>query len=169
MSERARQRALVARRVGRWREAGYDIAPRIHALSVHRIVGQGALRGGVLPANRLRDGNGIVRPARCLRQCSGRPRHNGRQIRCLQAEPPGHSVHSASSPLVVSGSSSMGLGPARRMAVHPASRSLTSSLRELMRAKLETRIDAATAAFERETRAGHCGAGNQSSSALPTI
>jgi hypothetical protein len=76
---RSWQPALVARRVGRWRETGYDIASGIHALSVHRVVGQRVLRGGVSPADRRYGGGAIVNFACCSGGRDGLPRHDHAQ------------------------------------------------------------------------------------------
>ena len=98
MGERPRQRALIARRIGRRGEAGDPIAPRIHALAVHRVVWQRPYRGGVLPADRRRDGSGVIRPAGRLRQRDG-----GRGKRCPNDSEAGrprdscHEFHAANS------------------------------------------------------------------------
>src|SRR5689334_6181633 len=48
----SRQFALIARRIGRGGESGDDVASGVHALSVHRVVRQRVLRGGVPPTDR---------------------------------------------------------------------------------------------------------------------
>jgi hypothetical protein len=53
MSRRAWQLALVTRGIGRRQVPRYSVAPRIHALSVHRVVRHRPLGGGVLPTDRL--------------------------------------------------------------------------------------------------------------------
>ena len=60
MSRGTRQLALITTGIGRWRETRHPIAPRIHALRVHRVVWHSLLRSRVLPADRLRQGCTIV-------------------------------------------------------------------------------------------------------------
>jgi hypothetical protein len=63
MKRRTRQLALITRGIGRRRETRHSVAPRIHALRVHRVVWHSPLRGGVLPADRLSQGYIIVTDA----------------------------------------------------------------------------------------------------------
>ena len=60
MSRGARQLPLITRGIGRRRETRHSVAPRIHALSVHRVVRQPVLRSGVLPADLLHNGRVVV-------------------------------------------------------------------------------------------------------------
>jgi len=60
MSRRTRQFALITRGIGRRRETRHSVAPRIHALSVHRVARHPRLRGRVLSADRLYYGCGVV-------------------------------------------------------------------------------------------------------------
>ena len=59
-SRGARQLPLITRGIGRRRETRHSVAPRIHALSVHRVVRQPVLRSGVLPADLLHNGRVVV-------------------------------------------------------------------------------------------------------------
>ena len=63
MSRRPRQFALIAGRIGRRRETRHSVAPRKHALSIHRLIRHRSLRGGVLSAYRLGHGCSIVTDA----------------------------------------------------------------------------------------------------------
>jgi hypothetical protein len=60
VSRGTRQLALITRGIGRPRATGHSVAPRIHALRVHRVVWHSPLRGGVLLADRLIHGCTIV-------------------------------------------------------------------------------------------------------------
>ena len=59
-SRGARQLPLITRGIGRRRETRHSVAPRIHALSVHRVDRHPRLRGRVLSADRLYHGCGVV-------------------------------------------------------------------------------------------------------------
>jgi hypothetical protein len=69
VSRGARQLPLITRGIGRRRETRHSVAPRIHALSVHRVVRQPVLRSGVLPADLLHNGRVVVWLLRLLREC----------------------------------------------------------------------------------------------------
>ena len=60
VSRGARQLPLITRGIGRRRETRHSVAPRIHALSVHRVVRQPVLRSGILPADLLHNGRVVV-------------------------------------------------------------------------------------------------------------
>jgi hypothetical protein len=69
VSRGGQQLPLITRGIGRRRETRHSVAPRIHALSVHRVVRQPVLRSGVLPADLLHNGRVVVWLRRLLREC----------------------------------------------------------------------------------------------------